>query len=61
MLGRLFSIYKAGKFLYDFYQGLKLDAKKREELENKEHLKSRKTNATSNQKPKRPNRSKRNS
>ena len=53
MIGRLFSIYKAGKFIYEFYQGLKKDAEEFDKKQNKQ-------NVTGSKKPKRKSQPKRN-
>jgi hypothetical protein len=60
MIGRLFSIYKAGKFIYEFYQGLKKDSEQFEQEEQK--LRKRKTTkyVTGSKKSKRKSKSKRN-
>ncbi len=54
MFWRLFSLYKTGKFLYDFYQGLKKDAEKFDKENSKQ-------NVVRSKKPKRKNRTKRDS
>jgi len=53
MIWRLFSVYKAGKFIYEFYQGLKKDAEEFDKKQNKE-------NVIRSKKPKRKSQPKRN-
>ena len=55
MLGNIFRVFKAGRFLFNFYQGLKADAEKFEnETNNRKHNKD----VVTNKKPKRTNRRK---
>ncbi len=57
MIGNIFKVIKVGKFLFNFYEGLKADAEK---FENEKNNRKHNKDVVTNKKPKRTDRSKRN-